>query len=150
MDYFSDAIEDLTLQDALNRYYAAHPQFTPWHNCKSAISRKLVRSHDISHVIYGCPTTMLGELRLQFWNTFGSLIPKTISDVAAAISDKETRALLAQPGVLRFFLRHWREALRVRKQAKLMTMKWRHFEEEPYLDQTVGAIRKTFNIQILV
>ena len=149
VDYFLSAVEDLTLRDALAPYYSAHPNFTPWYDCKSNILKKTLCSHDISHTIYACPTTLLGELRVQFWNTFGSFVPKKTSDIIAALSDKETRALLAQPGTLRFFFKNWREALKVRRQTKLMLMKWRFFEEERYLNQTVGSIRKKFNIQIL-
>ncbi len=139
----------MTLREALDIYYLAHPQFTPWYDVPSPILKKTLRSHDISHVLFGCPTTMLGELRVQFWNTFGCVVPKSLRDIWDSLKDSNTRALVFQPGVLKFFLTHIPQALQVRKAAGQMTKKWRFFEEEAYLDMTVGNIRRDFNIRLI-
>ena len=145
-DFYTDAIHDLKLSEALEIYYRVHPQFTPWHQCRTSILKKMLKSHDISHVIYGCDTSMLGELRVQFWNTFGSNVPKNLKDFVAAMKDKDTRTLLTPTNLIPFFFTHLSEILIVRKHAQLMNKKWQFFKEEAYLDMPVGDIRNEFGI----
>lgn len=147
-DFYSDQIADLSLEDALNVYYAVHPQFTHWSDCRTEILRKMLRSHDISHVIYGCPTTMLGELRVQCWNIFGSKVPKTMKEFIEALRDKETRELLGQPGILKFLLKNSKTVFLVWQQSRKMTKKWHFFKEGEYMARTVGEIRREFGIEI--
>ena len=71
---------------------------------KSQILKKMMRSHDISHIIYGCNTTLLGEMQVQFWNQFGSHVPATFKDFMSAISDKPTRQIITPTGLIPFFL----------------------------------------------
>ena len=148
-NFYTSEIDDLTLTEAFKIHYEINPQFTPWYDCKSAILQKMMKSHDISHIIYGCDTSLLGEMQVQFWNQFGSFVPKTWSDIKKAFMDKETRQIITPAGLIPFFLTHSSEIFRVRKQVKLMTKKWQFFDEEKYMNMTITEIRKEYNIQII-
>ena len=148
-NFYSTAINDLTLGEAFKIHYEINPQFTPWYDCKSKILQKMLRSHDISHIIYGCDTSFLGEMRVEFWNQFGSFIPKNWKDIKDALADKDTRKLITPTGLIPFFLTHISEIFKVRKQAKLITKKWVYFDEEKYMDATIEKIRTEHGIVII-
>ncbi len=148
-DFYSRKIDNLTLAQALEIHYEINPQFTPWHDAKSPVLQKMIKSHDLSHIIYGCDTTLLGEMQVQFWNTFGSIVPKNLKDFISAMKDKENRELLAPTGLVPFFLTNLPEIWRMRKLAKLMSKKWVFFDEERYMNTTIGDIRTEFNIVIV-
>ncbi len=148
-NFYTEQINELTLAEAFKIHYEINPQFTPWYNCKSEILQKMMRSHNISHIIYGCNTSLLGEMQVQFWNQFGSFVPKTWADIKKAFADKETRQIITPTGLIPFFLTHISEIFRVKKQTKLMTKKWVFFDEEKYMNIIVGEIRSEYNIKIL-
>ena len=149
-DFYSQKIDTLTLAQAFKIHYEINPQFMPWYDAKSSILQKMMKSHDLSHIIYGCDTTMLGEMQVQFWNSFGSKVPKNFKDFTSAVTDKETREILTPAGLFPFFLNNLPEIWRVRKLAKSMSKKWVFFDEERYMNTTIGDIRKEFNIVISV
>ena len=45
-------------------------------------------------------------------------------------------------------LTHLSEILKIRKLAKLMSKKWVFFDEDRYMNTTIGDIRQEFNIVI--
>jgi ubiquinone biosynthesis protein Coq4 len=147
-NFYSRKIDNLTLAQAFKIHYEINPQLTPWYDSKSQILQKMIRSHDLSHIVYGCDTTLLGEMQVQFWNNFGSKVPKNLQDFITAMKDKETRELLTPAGLVPFFLTHLTEIWKVQKLAKLMSKKWVFFDEERYMNTTIGDIRQEFNIVV--
>ena len=147
-DFYSLKINDLTLAQALTIHYQINPQLMTWYDVKVSVLQKMMKSHDISHIIYGCNTTLLGEMQVQFWNNFGSKVPKNPKDFITAISDKQSRDLLNPSELVSFFLTHLSEIWKVRKLSKLMSKKWVFFDEERYMNTTIGDIRHEFNIVI--
>jgi ubiquinone biosynthesis protein Coq4 len=148
-DFYSRKIDNLTLAQALEIHYEINPQFTPWYDVKNLVLQKMIKSHDLSHIIYGCDTTLLGEMQVQFWNNFGSTVPRNLKDFISVMKDKENRELLTPAGLIPFFLTHLPEIWKMRKLAKSMSKKWVFFDEERYINSTIGDIRKEFNIAIL-
>jgi hypothetical protein len=59
-----------TLREGLAEYYALNPHVTLPDDRSSEFGR-ILRSHDVGHVIYGCDTGMFDELKLLplFWWT---------------------------------------------------------------------------------
>jgi hypothetical protein len=59
-----------TVREALVEYYALNPHVTP-PDSQPADFGRILQAHDIGHVIYGCDTGMLDELKLLplFWWT---------------------------------------------------------------------------------
>jgi hypothetical protein len=148
-DFYAEKINDLTLADALQQHYAKNPQFTVWSEYKSERAKKLVKAHDITHIIFGCDTTLLGEMRVQLWSKFGVKSFGLRESFRYAL-DKEARVLLKNPvgyrSMLLFFLKHIDEMGKIRAQARKMSRKWIYFEEDAYMTSKIGDIRKLFNI----
>ena len=147
-NFYSRAIDNLTLAQAFKIHYEINPQLTQWDCVTSPLLRKMIRSHDLSHIIYGCDTSMLGEMQVQFWTSFGSKVPKNPKDFITAITDKQSREILSPTGLVPFFLTHLSEIFKIRKLAKLMSKKWVFFDEDRYMNTTIGDIRQEFNIVI--
>lgn len=150
--FYTLTAEDLTLAEALRRHYALNPQFTVWSNYKSSVAQKLVKAHDISHIVFGCDTSLLGEMRVQLWANF-AVQKFGFAESLTYAKDKESRVLLKNPVgywlMLVFFVKHVEEIFKVRRQSKLMQKKWVYFDEEKYMKMTVLAIRKQFGIVVL-
>lgn len=142
----------MTLQDGLRKHYLLNPQFTPWSNYKSENAKKLVKAHDISHLIFGCDTSLLGEMRVQLWAKF-AVQKFSFKESLAYARDKEAKVLLKNPvgylAMFIFFLKHFGEIRRVRRQSQLMPAKWVYFEEDSYMTTPVGAIRKRFGVVVI-
>jgi len=150
-DFYSEKINDLTLADALSQHYERNPQFTIWSAYKSENAKKLVKAHDIMHIIFGCDTTLLGEMRVQLWSKFG-VKSFGLRESFRYARDKEARVLLKNPvgyrRMLLFFLKHIGEIKEIRAQARKMSRKWVYFDEDIYMTLKIGEIRKRFNIFI--
>jgi ubiquinone biosynthesis protein Coq4 len=151
-DFYSEKSNDLTLADALHLHYALNPQFTIWSDYKSERAKQLVKAHDITHILFGCDTSLLGEMRVQLWAKFG--VKKFgLRESFLYAKDKEARVLLKNPvgylAMLKFFLQHLDEVGAVRAESKKMSQKWTYFEEDAYMTSKIGDIRRRFNISIL-
>jgi hypothetical protein len=150
--FYIHAANDLTLEDALRKHYALNPQFTVWSAYKSEIAQKLVKAHDISHIIFGCDTSLLGEMRVQLWAKFG-VETFGLRESLRYAKDKEAKILLKNPvgywAMLTFFLKNFEEVFKVRSQSKSMTKRWVYFDEQAYMQTTVEQIRHQFHIQVI-
>lgn len=142
----------LTLEDGLRKHYLLNPQFTHWHDYKSDNAKKLVKAHDISHLVFGCDTSLLGEMRVQLWAKF-AVQKFSFKETLAYARDKEARVLLKNPvgylAMFMFFLKHVSEINKVRRQSQMMTAKWVYFDEDAYMKLPVGDIRKGFGIVVI-
>lgn len=142
----------MTLQDALRKHYLLNPQFTPWSDYKSENAKKLVKAHDISRLVFGCDTSLLGEMRVQLWAKF-AVQKFSFKESLAYARDKEAKVLLKNPvgylAMFVFFLKHFSEVAHVRRQSQLMAAKWVYFDEDAYRTMPVGAIRKRFGIAVI-
>jgi ubiquinone biosynthesis protein Coq4 len=151
-DFYTEKINHLTLAEALEIHYSLNPQFTHWYKYHSEIAKKLVKAHDITHIVFGCDTSLLGEMRVQLWTKFGV---KSFSwkETISYARDKESRVLIMNPigyyAMLIFFIKHLSEVWKVKKQIKLFHKKWQYFQEDKYMNKTIVEIRNEYNIQIL-
>jgi hypothetical protein len=151
-DFYGEGVRSLTLSEALRRHYLLNPQFTVWSDYTSEIAKKLVKAHDISHLIFGCDTSLLGEMRVQLWAKFG--VQKFgFKESLMYAKDKEAKVLLKNPvgywSMFLFFIKHIGEVRRVRSQAKSMSEKWVYFEEDSYMARTLGEIRREFGVVVI-
>jgi ubiquinone biosynthesis protein Coq4 len=151
-DFYSEKINHLSLSHALDLHYKLNPHFTHWDKYISPIAKKLVKAHDITHIIFGCDTNLLGELRVQLWTKFGV---KSFGwrETLMYARDKESKVLIKNPigfyAMFKFFLKNINSIWLVRRQAKLFSKKWEYFQEDKYMTRTIGDIRQEFNIQLL-
>jgi ubiquinone biosynthesis protein Coq4 len=151
-DFYGEGVRALTLGEALRRHYLLNPQFTVWSDYHSEIAKKLVKAHDISHLIFGCDTSLLGEMRVQLWAKFG--VQKFgFKESLMYARDKEAKVLLKNPvgywAMFLFFISHIGEVRQVRSQAKKMSAQWVYFEEDAYRTTTIGEIRMQLGIVVM-
>ena len=119
-DFYTRELEAMTLEDALRRHYPLNPQFTVWSQCKSDNAKKLVKAHDIIHLVFGCDTSLLGEMRVQLWAKF-AVQKFSFKESLAYARDKEAKVLLKNTvgylAMFWFFIRHFSEVGRTRRQS---------------------------------
>ena len=142
----------MTLQEALRKHYLLNSQFSPWGDYKDGNAKKLVKAHDTSHLVFGCDTSLLGEMRVQLWAKF-AVQKFSFKESLTYATDKEAKVLLKNPvgylAMLVFFIKHFSEIARVRRQAQLMSAKWVYFNEDAYMKMPVGAIRRRFGVVVI-
>ena len=109
-----------------------------------------LQAHDASHVIFGCPSTLEGEIVLLRWNLLGAtdfgqiygrglLQPEGRAFVRNAFRKRRTRD--TGRAIRRGFVAMYR-ALR-------MTRRWPTFEYQQYLDRRLADIRHEFGIRLV-
>ena len=131
-NFYSDQINHLTLQQALEMHYQINPQFTRFDAFETQEGAEAIRNHDISHIIYGCDTTMFGEYCAQMRNNFGSsnTMPK-ISWKLFFSKDLKAMIGLALPTSLISYVFANRKILKeaekeIKTKALQMTKKWNY------------------------
>ena len=77
----------LTLQEGLNELYLNAPEVAR----VSQLKGKTFHDHDLTHVIFGCDTSLKGEILLNPWILFGTTI--TRSELSAYAADPEVKRL---------------------------------------------------------
>ena len=148
-DLYSPAANHLSLERALELHYQFNPQFTRWNLYRSAEAKSLVKAHDISHLIFGCDTGLLGEMQVQLWSKF-AVQPLGLRDKIRYARDKESRVLLKNPVGYRkmaiFFIKNFSEVRRIRIQCAAMSKKWIYFDEANCFATSLGEIRASHGI----
>ncbi len=142
-----------TLREGLNELYRHAPDVAEVSERKG----KSFRDHDLTHVIFGCDTSLEGEILLKPWILFGTTI--TVDEIKAYQADPEVQRLNQEGlemmgGRLRtyslalvyyFPLFFWIWLRRVRK----MSAKWPHSEvSEAMLDTPLEQLRQHYGIKL--
>jgi ubiquinone biosynthesis protein Coq4 len=152
-NFYTTTVNELTLAKALDEHYKINPQFTPWYKFEAKEARDLIKSHDISHLIFGCDTSYIGEYMVQTWNGSGANLNIPKSEGLKYLMNKDLRQLVLPTSLFSFAITHIMDFIKVRKliktQASLMTKKWEYFQEEPFMDKTIAEIRSEYGIVIL-
>jgi hypothetical protein len=109
-----------------------------------------LRSHDVAHVVFGCDTTLLGEVVLARWSIFG--VTGSIRAYLIGLRRRETRGLFRDAFASFRLAMLWRivkfasvavvRSLRMRE-------RWPFEDYEPYFDQPLCEIRQRFGIRVL-
>ena len=144
----------LTLREGLQELYLNNPDVAETSNRKG----KIFRDHDLTHVIFGCDTSINGEIALKPWILFGTTISlRELKDYAADEDvqrlNKEGEALLGGTLVatvkmmfifLPQFFTTW--LFRVRR----MHQKWPHSSISPDMfDTKISDLRRAYGIEVL-
>jgi ubiquinone biosynthesis protein Coq4 len=153
--FYTETVNNLTLEKALVEHYKINPQFTRYDQFETVEAGNIIKSHDISHIIYGCDTSLPGEFKVQMWNNFGSskTMPKLNLKNLLNKDFNTIMRLVIPTGLFGFVAMNFKELMGVRKQVKTqadqMTKKWIYGEEEKYMNKTIDEIRDEFGIEIL-
>ena len=78
---------DLTLREGLAELYRANPEVESVSKAKG----KMFTDHDLTHVIFGCDTSLIGEIVLKPWILFGTTI--NIEEMKTYAADPEVKRL---------------------------------------------------------
>ena len=152
-EFYSTLIDNLTLAQALTIHYDLNPQFTRWTNYFNSVSSKLIKSHDISHILFGCDTSYSGEYTVQTWVRYGVNDNIRKQDILKYLFNKDLIQLVLPPKLIQYSLSHRLEfkniQQKVKKQVSLMTKKWQYFDEEKYMQTSIATIRSEYNIILM-
>lgn len=153
-DFYSSAINDRMLEECLDLHYKLNPQFTKWYEFEKPVLQQAMKSHDIAHIIFGCNTRLLGEMRVELWTLFGTNIPFKVYYKYVSNSEviKLPLLILKQIGIFKsiwFFVRNIYEFFRILRLSTTMKKKWPTLHEESYMSKTVGEIREEFGVPLI-
>lgn len=153
--FYTQTVNNLTLKEALEQHYQINPQFTRYDQFITLEAGNAIKSHDISHIIYGCDTSYLGEYKVQMWNNNGSskTMPRVSFKLLFSKDLKSLIQLVIPTGLIKFARENKIEMDKVKAEIKSkasnMTQKWIYGEEEKFMDITIGEIRAKYGIEIL-
>lgn len=151
--FYSTEINEITLEQALKMHYELNPQFTPWDKYDTFEASRLIKAHDISHVIFGCDTGYGGEFQVQTWVKYGAKLNISPLQMPKYLFNKDLFQIVLPPKLIQYSLTHRKEfreySKLIKLQAAKMTRKWIYFEEKAYMNKIVGDIRGEYNIDLI-
>ena len=141
-----------TLQEGLDELYSQNPDVA----ATSKLKGKSFQDHDVTHVIFGCDTSIRGEIILKPWILFGTDI--TRQEITDYMNDEEVKrlnkeglelmggtfiAVLKLMLIVPQFFITW--LLRVRK----MNKKWPHSGvSDDMFKARIADLRSEYGIQV--
>jgi hypothetical protein len=109
-----------------------------------------LRAHDVAHVVFGCDTTLVGEVVLARWSLFG--VTGSIRPYLIGLRRRETRGLFRDAAAAFRPAMLWRmtkfASLAVFRSLR-MRERWPFEEFGQYLDQPLCEIRERFGIRVI-
>jgi hypothetical protein len=155
---YTDKESTQTLQEGLAEYYALNPHITDPTTQPSDFAR-ILRAHDVGHVIYGCDTGMYDELKILplFWwtseCTFQTYLKMKNSPVVDVMYEDMIRkkgtlwlyssVLRVLPGVILELIPIW---FKTRNRQKLLPF----LDFEPLMERSLLDIRQKYNLMPLL
>ena len=138
-----------SLRQGLEEYYASDPALLAPADVSSDIAVGL-RAHDAMHVVFGCDTSVRGEVVLARWSVFGA--KNAMAIYLHGLRSKETRYLFSD------FIRKIRpltlliagiDSGRALLRSLRMRKRWPLFDWEQYADRPLAEIRGDFGIRVV-
>lgn len=139
----------MSLSEGLAEYFRENPGLMD----PAELPRDLaigLHAHDVAHVVFGCDTTLVGEVTLARWSLLG--ITGSIRPYLTGLRRRETRGLFSdafaqfRPSLLWRMIRA--ASLAIFRSLR-MRERWPYEGYELYLDQPLGEIRKRFGIRVI-
>jgi ubiquinone biosynthesis protein Coq4 len=140
----------ITIQQALDRYYAQNPDFYQ-PNRLDDDSRKVFFAHDVCHIIFGCDTSLVGEGKVEQW-TIHSTNFNFQNYVDTILGTEATRQAVSEISVWQVFIQGFLNIYPLIKtyfRARQVKPKWDFYNYSAYLDRSIAEIREEFNIEIV-
>jgi ubiquinone biosynthesis protein Coq4 len=141
---------NISLKEALDRYYAQNPGFYQPSQLDDD-SRKVFFAHDVCHIIFGCDTSLVGEAKVEQW-TIHSTNFNFQEYVDMVLSTEATRQAVSEVSVIQMTVQgiiNIPTLVRTYLRAKKVKPKWDFYNYSIYLDRRIADIRKEFNIKII-
>ena len=139
----------ITLQQGLDQFHEKNRKYFSERD-HSSKGEEFLKCHDITHVVFGCATTLYGEGVVKVWTTFGT----TLSFWQVINGYREVSAFqLFKMYTFRHIIKNiGRFVLSIPKvitNAKKMNKPWPFREYQSYLNKPVAEIRREFNILVV-
>jgi ubiquinone biosynthesis protein Coq4 len=149
-DNYLDRDCNITLRQALNKYYLQNPGFYQ-PNQLDDDSRKVFYAHDVCHIIFGCDTSLAGEAKVEQWmlNSTNFSFQEYVDTV---LSTEATRQAVAEVSILQMSIQgivNIFPLIKTYLAAKKVQPKWSFYTYPDYLDRSISDLRQEFNIQIV-
>ena len=146
---YEDQDASLTLRQGLSEYYASDPALLAPSHVSDEIRRGLL-AHDAAHVVFGCDTSVRGEIVLVRWSVFGA--EDAVPIYLRGLRSRETRFLFAdffrklRPATL---FRGVIDGARALFRSLRMSRRWPSLGWERYADRPLAEIRREFGIRVV-
>ena len=146
---YEDPETPQSLREGLSEYYASDPTLLAPSNVPGEIAIEL-RAHDASHVVFGCDTSVRGEVVLARWSLLGA--EGAFRIYLRGLRSKETRFLFAD------FFRKVRplmllaatfDGARAIIRSFSMRRRWPTLDWERHADRPLAEIRREFGIRVV-
>lgn len=139
----------MTLREGLREYFGQSDALMEASELPEDLSFGL-QSHDVAHVVFGCDTTLLGEVVLARWSLFG--VTGSIRPYLIGLRRRETRGLFRdalaafRPSMLWRLMKYASVAI---ARSLRMRERWPFEDYVEYLDQPLCEIRERFGIRVI-
>lgn len=137
----------LTLREAIQELRQAE---APGDDAAANVAPELsddLDAHDAIHALFGCPTSLHGEVTAHVWTVFGTTAK--LGDLHRVTSHADHRRVLAEIGHLRL-LKRWFFSLPAIvgtvARAHRMTKRWPVEQLPSFLDRPLDDIRREYGI----
>ena len=146
---YMDADSRMTLREGLAEYFRRNNALMESSELPADLGIGL-QSHDVAHVVFGCDTTLLGEVALARWSLFG--VTGSIRPYLIGLRRRETRGLFRdalaafRPSMLWHIVKF--ASLAIARSLR-MHERWPFEDYAQYLDQPLCEIRERFGIRVL-
>ena len=138
-----------TLCEALDEYYASDPSLLVPADVSDEIALGL-RAHDAAHVVFGCDTTIRGEIVLTRWSLFGA--QDAVPIYLRGLRSRETRFLfvefLRKVRLVPLLLGAW-DGFRALARSFFMRARWPSLAWQQHADRRLVDIRKDYRIRVV-
>ncbi|AFY55475.1 hypothetical protein Riv7116_2994 [Rivularia sp. PCC 7116] len=138
-----------TLEEALKEYYSSFNGLITEENTNPKVA-KLFRLHDVTHVVFGCDTSIKEETLTDTWTIFGSTV--TLGEYMEYLKYPETTQVLKEEGILKvfwIFILSFPDFIKVILYTFKMRKKWNFWDYQQYSNHSLKDIREEFNIQVV-
>ena len=135
-----------TLQEGLEEYYASIPGLMIPDDTNEKTAQMLTL-HDVTHVIFGCSTSIEDEFLCDSWTLMGSNL--SFSKYLEYMKYPETQQMFKEIGYFKVIwigIKTLPEIIKVYLRTRKMAKKWSWSGYKQYLNLTLKDIRQEFNI----
>lgn len=111
---------------------------------------EFLKCHDITHLVFGCDTSLYGEGLVKIWSSFGTT--ESFLKITKGYHSAKAFHLVREYSykhVLKNIFRLVRSIPRVLLRVHQMSKPWPFKSYHDYLDVPIYQIRKEFNIKVL-
>jgi hypothetical protein len=139
----------LTLREALGEYYDSNPQLADPSGMPDGAAT-LFRQHDAGHVVFGCDTSLAGEVRIDSWTIFASTIG--MGGYLEYLKYPQVNQIFEEAGYLRIVIASLRclpDVAKIALRSWQMSKRWPWQDYELFLDRMLCDIRDEYGVRVI-